>query len=250
MEIFISFLIIISLFGTIYPVQDIPGNEASVYMSGMNTIIRYNHALTPITEIKEANLVKQQYDYSCGSAALATLLQFYLGEEVGEDEVINGLLVYGDQQLIEERRAFSLLDMKRFVTVLGYNGVGYKAEIDDLIKLGMPAIIPIDVFEYVHFVVFKGVYEDHIFFADPSRGNISFTLSEFDQIWHENIAFVVYPEDETMVSDALELTKEDLRYISLDMTRKNSDTLRLPPNFLEEQKLLEATGKYKYYRNK
>ena len=34
----------------------------------------------PLSEINKSHLIKQGYDFSCGSAALAILLNFYLGE--------------------------------------------------------------------------------------------------------------------------------------------------------------------------
>ena len=247
MEVLISFIILIAFLGGSAPLKDIPKDEISI---SFGPGIEMRQGVKPLTEFTDANLVKQEYDFSCGSAALATLMDYYLGEDFTEEQVIKGLLEYGDKALIQKRRAFSLLDMKRFVNVLGYRGVGYKAEIDDLKTLGMPCIIPIVVYQYKHFVVLKGIYDGHIFFADPYLGNTSFTLSEFKKIWYENIAFVVYPREGEKGLNALKLKDSDLRIVSLGMTRE-----ALPPRLtntrdlaLEQQKMLEATGKYQFYR--
>ena len=145
----------------------------------------------PESEMLYEHVVKQEYDYSCGSAALATLLNYYLHEKLSEQQVIQGLMQHGEAEKIQQRRAFSLLDMKRFCEVLGYNAAGYKAEFDDLKALNKPAILPITLFGYKHFVVYRGIYGNHIFFADPYRGNMSFTVEEFLKLWEQNIVFIV-----------------------------------------------------------
>ncbi len=58
-------------------------------------------------------IVRQAYDYSCGSAALTTLLNGYIGTQLDEQQVMNGLMKFGETDKIIERRSFSLLDMKR-----------------------------------------------------------------------------------------------------------------------------------------
>ena len=72
----------------------------------------------PLVEQKHRNIVRQAYDYSCGSAALTTVLNFYLGRNLTERQTMEGLLHYGESERIVERRAFSMLDMKRLVTAL------------------------------------------------------------------------------------------------------------------------------------
>lgn len=169
--------------------------------------------VTPLSAILDKNIVTQTHDFSCGSAALATLLNYYLNENFTESQVIQGLMEYGNKKNITERRAFSLLDMKKFVGLLGYKGAGYKAEINDLIELGTPCIIPIEFLGYRHFTVLKGIYDNHIFLADPYRGNTSYTLSAFKKMWYENVIFIIEPGGAPTLT-ALQLTNDDLRYIN------------------------------------
>lgn len=82
--------------------------------------LRSDVRVEPLVEQKFRNIVRQAYDYSCGSAALTTVLNFYLGRTLSERQVMEGLLHYGESERIVERRAFSMLDMKRLVTALGY----------------------------------------------------------------------------------------------------------------------------------
>jgi hypothetical protein len=88
--------------------------------------------LEPFSELKYKHIVRQAFDYSCGSAALVTILNYHLGVMVNEQQAMEGMLEKGEKDKIIERRGFSLLDMKRYVGSLGMSGAGFKAEIKDL----------------------------------------------------------------------------------------------------------------------
>ncbi|MDI9245731.1 C39 family peptidase [Marinobacter sp. CHS3-4] len=223
--------------------------------------LRTNTRVEPLVEQKYRNIVRQAYDYSCGSAALTTVLNFYLGRNLGERQVMEGLLHYGESERIVERRAFSMLDMKRLVTALGYPAGGFRATIDDLIDLDHPAIVPINHAGFKHFVVIRTIREGRVFIADPSVGNISFTLAQFKEKWDDNVLFIVFPGGDKPL-DYLELKEEDLRYVD-DQTLKLMALQRIPEfheaterrirNLLERQKnnpdgSVENTRKELFYR--
>ncbi len=214
MHIPIAFIIVMCIFASFHPIKENSTHDFEVDI-GFDYPVVIHENVTSLSEIKDRNLVKQDYDYSCGSAALSTILNYYLGENFTERQVIQGLMEYGNKEKITERRAFSLLDMKKFVDKIGYKGAGYKADINDLLELDHPCIIPIEFFGYRHFTVFKGVYDRHIFLADPFRGNTSYTLSEFKNMWYENVIFIASPVN-TEGLTALKLTEDDLRYIHED----------------------------------
>lgn len=220
MHIILAFLVVVALVSNIFPVREMSKNEIALSVNDVNgNQIRLKQYVRSATEIDNENIIHQSFDYSCGSAALATLLRYRFGEDFTEKQVIQGLMNYGDSEQISKRRAFSLLDMKKFVSVLGYKGVGYKADIEDLKTIDGPFIVPIKIFEYRHFVVFKGIYKGHVFVSDPWRGNISFTMGEFMDAWYDNIVFIIYPEGAKTI-DALSLKDKDLRYIDEDTARE------------------------------
>jgi uncharacterized protein len=224
------FLIVFALLNPFYPFQSVPRNEVRLAAGTQAVPLTLRQNLKPRTEFTAAHIVKQQFDYSCGSAALATLLNYYLGEKLTERQVIEGLVEYGDKKQIERLRAFSLLDMKRFVEKLGYHGTGYKADIEDLKALGKPCIVPVEIFGYQHFCVFRGIVQDHVFLADPYMGDISFPLEQFRKMWQRNVAFVVTDGD--IVNSPLMLKEEDLRFIDLDATRLALDNFRPPSSVM------------------
>ena len=166
----------------------------------------------PLVEQQYRNIVHQAYDYSCGSAALTTVLNGYLGRQFDERQIMDGLLKYGEYDKIVQRRGFSLLDMKRLVTALGHPSGGYKGSFDDLKKLDHPAIVPIHYAGFKHFVVVKKYKEGRVFVADPALGNISFPEERFKEIWDNNVMFIVFPNGFKPHSQ-LELTEADLRFV-------------------------------------
>ena len=139
--------------------------------------LRTDVRVEPLVEQKYRNIVRQAYDYSCGSAALTTVLNYYLGRTLSERQVMEGLLHYGESERIVQRRAFSMLDMKRLVTALGYPSGGFRATIDDLKDLDHPAIVPIEHAGFKHFVVLRTIRDGRVYIADPAVGNMSFTLA-------------------------------------------------------------------------
>ncbi len=244
MEVLASFLIIVAFIATLHPLQGIPDNELTIVTDIPGIELAQKYHVKPFSQFKDENIVKQEYDYSCGSAALATLLNYYLGEDFTEQQVIQGMMRYGNTAQIEQRRAFSLLDMKRFVSVLGYTGAGYTAELDDLKGLDAPCIVPIELSGYKHFVVYRGIYGDHIFVADPYMGNISFTISDFKTMWYQNILFLV--TDRGYSIDALQLKEEDLRIVNIK-TIRDMVPADIPSTIIvDEHKFKESYGKYQF----
>jgi len=182
----------------------------------------------PYQYFKYKHVVHQAFDYSCGSAALTTVLQFHLGLAVTEQQAMEGMLAHGEREKIIERRGFSLLDMKRYVATLGSDSGGFRATMDDLVKLGQPAIVPIDYAGFKHFVVVKGIRDDRVFIADPSAGNIAFSVGEFAKLWDKGTLFVIYPsKTRPAVDSSLALSDTDLGIISPDLIKQD---IALPDN--------------------
>ena len=147
----------------------------------------------PVESYKERpfrTTIRQQYDYSCGSAALATLLTYHYDRKVSEREVFDGMYALGDQQKIQ-REGFSLLDIKRYLGSIGYRANGYKAPLWQLLKVGVPAIVLIQENGYNHFVVVKGVTDSDVLVGDPSLGSRIIPGKRFEKLWTNGILFVI-----------------------------------------------------------
>lgn len=150
---------------------------------------RLSVAVTSFKERRFAKVVRQEYDFSCGSAALATLLAYHYEWPVSERQVFKEMYEQGDEARIK-RDGFSLLDMKLYLARHGFNADGYRVPLDKLVQAGMPAIALINTKGYSHFVVIKGVKDDTVLVGDPALGVRVMPRPEFESAWN-GIVFVV-----------------------------------------------------------
>lgn len=143
-------------------------------------------------EARYIDIVQQQTDFSCGAAAVSTILKFAYARDVTEPEVVAGMLEVSDPVLARER-GFSLLDIKRYLEKIGLRGRGYKISYNDLIQVKIPAIILLDLNGYKHFVVLKDATEHYVYLADPALGNKRMKRNEFIKSWN-GVVFAVIGE--------------------------------------------------------
>ena len=120
-------------------------------------------------DIPFRSVVRQQYDYSCGSAAVATLLTYHYRTPRTEAEVFQAMYEAGDKKRIEAQ-GFSLLEMKLYLESQGYRADGFRMSYEALAGLNAPSIAMINTGNYRHFVVVKGVADSHILVGDPMLG--------------------------------------------------------------------------------
>jgi uncharacterized protein len=132
----------------------------------------------------------QQYDFSCGSAAVATLLTFQYDRPIDETTVFKEMYAVGDQNQIRQK-GFSLLDMKRFLESRGYLADGVRSPLDTLAGLGIPAIALITDHGYRHFVVVKGADKTRVLLGDPALGKRIMTRKDFEAARVGQIFFVI-----------------------------------------------------------
>jgi uncharacterized protein len=161
--------------------------------------IRVDRPALSLKAARDQNVVKQRFDFSCGAAALATLLRYGLGDEVTERAVLGQLfdLLSDQERPIVRRTGFSLLHLQRVAQARGHNAQGFRLDPTQLAMLGGPVIVFIEPRGYKHFAVLRGVRGDRVYLADPSRGNIRIPIYTFLDDWLQDdgrgIIFVVEP---------------------------------------------------------
>ena len=147
-----------------------------------------------VTSLKEARFkttVRQQYDFSCGSAATATLLTYQYGHPVSEQQVFVQMYDNGDQAKIR-KEGFSLLDMRRYLQSRGFEADGFELPLEKLEEEGVPAIVLLNDRGYRHFVVVKGLRNGRVLLGDPARGTRAMPRSRFEALWDNRVLFVVH----------------------------------------------------------
>jgi len=160
--------------------------------------------VTTLMEMRRQDVVVQEWDLSCGAAALATLLQFQHGLPITERDIAAAMLTGTDARLVKARMGFSLLDMKRLVNAVGLEGTGYGGMDLPNLKGMAPAIVPIRVNSaFSHFVVVRGVVGDRVLLADPAFGNRTMPIHRFETVWEPRVAFIVQRRDGSPAPDRL-----------------------------------------------
>jgi predicted double-glycine peptidase len=131
--------------------------------------------------ISETNVVMQGFDYSCGAAALATLLKHYFGDAVTETDILRDILAHLDKKTLEERKedGLSLLDLKEYAERHGYQAAGVRLKPDALPTLKGPILVYLETPEFRHFAILRGMREDRVYVADPARGNVRQPVDRF-----------------------------------------------------------------------
>ena len=154
--------------------------------------------------LRDFRIVKQELDYSCGAASLATILNEFYGMSVTEKDV---LIRMG----ATDRSSFQQL--AEVAPSYGVRAGGIMLSFDDLKQLQVPAIAYVQYRGDDHFTVIRGIRRDGVVHvADPSWGNRQLTAHQFRSMWEE-------PDtDGTMRGRILLILPNDVNMAEIDRT--------------------------------
>lgn len=125
--------------------------------------------------LRDDRIIKQDLDYSCGAASLATVLNSYYGKNVTEEQLLHAM----DKG--ELRASFE--DMARALQQFGFKAQGFAADWEQLALLRMPVILYVQNRKTDHFTVLRGINADTVLLADPSLGNRTYSKEQFLRMW-------------------------------------------------------------------
>lgn len=179
-------------------------------------------------DMRYRDMMQQHYDFSCGSAALATLLNYGYGMNITETGLIEKMLVGADPKEVV-KNGFSMLDMKRYVESIGMRGHGYRIKPDALYQLQMPVIALMEVRGYRHFVLVKGASAGRVFIADPALGHRVVYEKDFVKGWNGVVLAVV--GDKPILADSFLM--RDRGSLALKRRMDVLDRATTPPPVLE-----------------
>lgn len=178
--------------------------------------VPFDKTVRSVRDIRYDSVVVQRFDYSCGSAALSTLLKYGYGIDIPEAEMIRRMMAYSSAEVVE-KSGFSMLDMKKFVESIGLRGRGFRVGIDALYHLQIPVLVLMNINGYDHFVIVKHAQDGRVFIADPAMGNRIVLEHEFAHNWNGLVFAVVgkpFLEDSPLLqhneSSALKLRESAL----------------------------------------
>lgn len=199
-------------------------HAGTVVLNGLGGGMSVITHVTSLRGLKFRSIVRQHTDYSCGAAALATLLDFAYGKKLSERQVIVGMLKVSNTQVVKQK-GFSMLDMANYLAKNGFHGAGYKVAPTVLPALRVPVVVLLDIHGYEHFVVLRGVVRGRAYLADPALGNRSLALGHFLKDWDDVVFIVMGPhyDKKTVLRSHLSST----RVRGLMAAMENSETRHL-----------------------
>jgi len=163
---------------------------------------------------RDENVVMQKYDFSCGTGSLATLMRYCFGDDVEEKKLILDFLksLTEEEKISITKNGFSMLDLKSLAEQKGYQVYIVNSTVK-LLKLNRPMLVYLETKDFKHFAVFRGVREDRIFLADPSRGNVRMSIRGFLKEWKAKKALIIVKKGFEQIQDnpLLIKRKEDFR---------------------------------------
>lgn len=151
-----------------------PGFPASAAELFFNQAFIETVPVTSWTEIRDQGIIKQRFDYSCGAAALATVLRHFYGLEVDEATIIDKIGLKDE---------FSFADLDRVIEEYALKAVAVALDFDHLQRMTFPAIVYLDFHGEGHFSVLRGISASSVWLGDPSWGNIHITPDRFRGMW-------------------------------------------------------------------
>jgi predicted double-glycine peptidase len=131
-----------------------------------------------VPQIDTSGIVMQSTDYSCGPAALATVLQ-NMGINTTEEKLMilagtdgNGTSMYG---------------LARAAQAKGVSATGMRLSVDDL---RTNHIVHVILDGEGHYSVVREITETSVYLTDPSKGNIVLSREEFSAIFTGNVLVI------------------------------------------------------------
>lgn len=152
--------------------------------------------ITSWSEMRDKNLTKQEYDYSCGAASLSSILEHYYGvKNASEKEILDFVLLskgidINQKEAIQlddemkQKAHLSFYDMVEYVESRGFKAFGLSVDLPALSALKAPVIIYVKVRNIEHFSVLKGIDSRFVYLADPSFGNIKVSIAKFVEMFY------------------------------------------------------------------
>ncbi len=134
-------------------------------------------------DIPFRSVIRQRYDFSCGSAAVATLLTYHYDRPTNERTPFKAMWDLGDKEAIK-KVGFSMLDMRNYLKSIGYRAEGFKLTPDQLSQVKRPVIVLLDLDGFKHFVVVKGQTDDQVLVGDSVLGINKYSTEDFAKYWN------------------------------------------------------------------
>ncbi len=175
-------------------------------------------------DLRYTNVIEQSNEYTCGAAAVATLLTYFYGIHVTEQDILN--MIYESMRARGKKpnkeQGLTAYDLKEALKAKWITSKGFlvkPAALQDYFSRGgLPVIIHLTKPEK-HFEVAVGMIGDHIVIADPSWGrSVTPLVLLVKQRGYDGVVLVPIPSSEISLRVASE-QRNFLDWAKLRLTR-------------------------------
>jgi predicted double-glycine peptidase len=146
-------------------------------------------------DMRWGGVVRQGLDYSCGTAALATLMNSGFDDNAVESQILSDIISVQDDEgkgrILE--KGVSMLDLKRAAIRRGYLAEGATLPLSSLRQLRGAVVVHLLRDGKGHFSVLRGIVDDQVQLADPGEGNVRLSLDQFAYEWSGFILALARP---------------------------------------------------------
>ncbi|MCF3624139.1 cysteine peptidase family C39 domain-containing protein [Planktothrix agardhii 1801] len=186
----------------------------------------FSKDITPYRTLRYQGVIGQTNYYTCGPAAVATLLTHYYGQPTGEAEILDlsEKAMEGSGKSPEER-GVTALALRQALADKGIQARGMRLTLTSLAdyfrKGGLPVVLHVTK-PQMHYVLAVGLVGDWVILADPSWGRRIQPLGALvNEQGFSGVTLVPLPP-ENLISTAKEQQSETLRWAEFRLARLNS----------------------------
>lgn len=127
-------------------------------------------------ERKYHEVIKQEFDYSCGASSLATILTFFYKKPTSEKTIIE------DMNLSDSMASFN--DLASVSKKYGFVAKGITTSYDTLLKIKIPVIVYLNHNRNDHFTVVRAIDTHRVYLSDSNWGNRILSKKQFEKMWN------------------------------------------------------------------
>lgn len=135
-----------------------------------------NIQITDWNSQKNKNVVKQNFDFSCGASSLSTIFNHFYQSPISEQKIL--------QDMNKTDGMATFLDMAKIINSYGFKAQGLATNYHTLMQLKIPVVVYLNHRRNDHFSVLRAATATHVYLADSSWGNRRLSRQQFEQMWH------------------------------------------------------------------
>ena len=193
---------------------------------------------TPYRPLRYTHVTGQIDWYTCGAAAVSTLLTYYYGDEVSEQEVLEVAFAATQESGKDPLEGLTALSLKRAMQQRDYQVKAYRVNLEQLVDYfqrgGLPVVAHVTK-PQLHFLVISGIVPDprtqrpQVLLADPSWGRRIIPLEELVTYkGFSGVILIAVPKSQEQLEEVRRLQQEELTWAQQELSRLASLRERMP----------------------